>query len=104
MSDGLLAAGALRYVYDLNNKTHLFGEVGGWHSPTGTYRFSRLYANGAGTATGIDSSGTRSYVFGRFEAAFDVTPDDEVALSGELGHPMQCSMRRRFASFWQKKW
>ncbi len=42
--------------------------------------------NGAGVATGVGTTGGRQgYVFGRLGAAFDVTPDDEVALLGEFG-------------------
>lgn len=80
-------AAAVRYTYTVAPKTHVFAEVGGWYSPNGSYKFTRTYANGAGTATGIGStSGRQNYVFARVGAAYDVTAQDEAALSGELGH------------------
>ncbi len=65
---------------------HPFAEVGGWYAPSGTYQFSRAYTNGAGMAVGTGStSGEQSYVFGRAGLAFNVTPADELAFSGEIG-------------------
>jgi probable HAF family extracellular repeat protein len=86
ITDSLVIGGALRYVYDLTDAIHLFGQAGGWVSPLGTYQFSRSYANGAGIAIGLGSAfGAQSYGFIRAGAAYKVGVSDEWALSGELG-------------------
>jgi hypothetical protein len=86
MKDAVIAALALRYVYDFNASAHAFGEFGGWFSPSGAYQFARSYANGAGTANGVGSTnGQQAYVFGRAGLAYDLTKADEAAVSAELG-------------------
>jgi probable HAF family extracellular repeat protein len=86
MSDAVLAAGAARYIRDIGDARSFFAEVGGWVSPSGTYQFSRNYANGAGVVSASGStSGTEYYVFSRIGGAFEVNPVDEIAVSVELG-------------------
>ena len=86
MRNVVTLAGAGRYVFPISAQASLFGEIGGWFSPSGRYRFERLYANGAGTAIGVgNTSGTQTYFFGRLGAAFNATKDDEIAASFELG-------------------
>ena len=85
MSDAFLVAAAARYVQPLSSNLSVFGELGGWWSPSGTYQFSRTYANGAGTATGVgDAGGSQTYLFARMGPVFNLTPIDEVAVSGEI--------------------
>ena len=87
MKDTLLAAATLRYIHDISATTHVFGDIGGWLSPSGTYAFPRTYANGAGVAVGsANTGGDQYYAFGRIGTAFDITPSDEIAFSGEFGH------------------
>ena len=86
LQDVFLVAAKLRYVHDLSPTSHLLLEAGGFWSPTGNYRFTRTYANGAGTATGQGaSSGNQNYVFGRIGAVFDATAADEIGLIAEAG-------------------
>ena len=64
------------------------GEIGGFYSPSGTYDFSRTYANGAGFAKGTQQvSGQQGYGFGRIGALVNVTPADEFSPSLEIGRP-----------------
>ena len=80
----LAAAG--RYIRALDERTRIYGEIGGWYSPTGSYRFERSYSNGVGTATGVGfTKGEQTYVFGRLGAAYDVTPADELGAAVEFG-------------------
>lgn len=86
MNDAVLIAASVRYVHDLSQTLHPFVEAGGWYAPSGTYQFSRAYANGAGLASGTGSaSGEQSYVFGRAGLALNLTPSDELAFSAEIG-------------------
>jgi hypothetical protein len=86
MNDAFMAAAKLRYLQMFNERYGLFGEIGGFYSPSGTYDFSRTYANGAGFARGTDQvSGEQGYGFGRIGALINVTPADEFAPSLEIG-------------------
>jgi hypothetical protein len=63
-----------------------FAEAGGWTTSSARYSFMRTYLNGEGTATGVGGTdGSDSYHFGRLGAAFDLSPGDEAAVSGEIG-------------------
>ena len=86
LSDAILIAAALRGTASLSERMRLFGQLGGVWSPSGDYRFTRTYANGAGTATGTGrSTGEQSYVFARAGLAFELPNADELALSAEYG-------------------
>jgi probable HAF family extracellular repeat protein len=86
MNDAVIAAAKLRYVHALNAQYGLFGEIGGYYSPSGTYNFSRTYANGAAFAKATEQvSGDQTYGFGRIGALINVTLADEVAPSLEIG-------------------
>ena len=85
-SSGVIG-GKARYISDDLGGFKLFAEAGGWTSVSGNFAFTRTYANGAGTSVGsAKTGGDLSYYFGRFGAALEVTPDDQAALSGEIGH------------------
>ena len=84
-SSGLIG-GKARYISNDLGGFKLFAEAGGWTSISGKFVFTRTYANGAGTAVGTaNTGGSDSYYFGRIGAALEVTPDDQAALSGEIG-------------------
>ena len=86
VDNDLMGALAVRYVYGTPAGLRPFGEIGGWTALQMSLSFSRSYANGAGVAEGQgDTTGSLGYVFARVGAAYNVTPRDEAALSGELG-------------------
>lgn len=86
LSDVFLIAGRLRYLQRLARGWHGLVEAGGFWSPSGDYRFDRVYANGAGSVSGRgDTNGEQTYFFGRVGLVANAGRKDEVALSGEIG-------------------
>ncbi|VVE87658.1 hypothetical protein [Pandoraea bronchicola] len=86
MKGAFTAAAKLRYTHMFDERFGWFGELGGFFSPDSNYRFSRNYANGAGTATGSASaSGRQAYGFGRLGMLINVTANDQLTQSIELG-------------------
>ena len=87
MSDAVLLAAKLRYLYPLEDRLGLFGEAGGFVSQGGSYGFNRSYINGSGTATGTGHAhGAQEYGFVRLGVVWNATDDDEIAPSGEIGY------------------
>lgn len=87
MRNALLLAASARYTAMLDDSFGLYGEAGGMWSPSGRYKFSRTYANGAGTATGIGETwGQQGYVFGKIGAIFKASATDTVTPYLELGY------------------
>ncbi|VVE28686.1 HAF family extracellular repeat-containing protein [Pandoraea communis] len=86
MKGAFTAAAKLRYAYMLDDRIGWFGEAGGFYSPDSNYRFSRNYANGSGTATGSGSaSGRQAYGFARLGMLINVTANDQLTQSLEIG-------------------
>ncbi|VVE15171.1 HAF family extracellular repeat-containing protein [Pandoraea aquatica] len=86
MKGAFTAALKLRYEHRLGERFGWFGEIGGFYSPDSNYRFSRNYANGAGTATGsANASGRQAYGFARLGMRIDATDSDQFSQSIELG-------------------
>ncbi|PTE02758.1 hypothetical protein EIL82_11705 [Pandoraea apista] len=86
MRGAFTAAAKLRYAHMFDERFGWFGELGGFFSPDSNYRFSRNYANGSGTATGSASaSGRQAYGFGRLGMLINVTANDQLTQSIELG-------------------
>ena len=78
-------AAALRYDLADWGASRPFLEFGGTASPGQDVRYSRTYANGAGTATGVGSTRVDNYaVYGRIGWVNRVTPTDEIAAAAEL--------------------
>ena len=87
MRNAFLLAASARYTAMLDDSFGLYGEAGGMWSPTGRYKFSRTYANGAGTATGTGETwGQQGYVFGKIGAIFKASATDTVTPYLELGY------------------
>jgi probable HAF family extracellular repeat protein len=86
LHNSFLAAGAAQYVYAGNTWWHPFVEGGGWVAPNSSFSFTRIYANGAGTAIGIgNTSGDLSYVYGRGGLMLAWDNARQIAASAELG-------------------
>ena len=78
-------AGAVRYSPTTGSLRPFF-ESGGWTAPSVSMSFSRTYANGAGTATGVgDTTGKLSYLYARTGLILDHARDDQIVLSAEYG-------------------
>ena len=85
-SAGLTAMG-LRYTTPRGKDLATFIEGGGWVAPAMDLTFTRTYANGAGTATGIGSTnGFMGSVYARAGVVWTPRPSREIALSGTIGH------------------
>jgi hypothetical protein len=86
MKGAFTAAAKLRYTHMFGERLGGFSEVGGFYSPDSNYRFSRNYANGSGTATGNGSaSGRQAYGFARLGMLINVTANDQLTQSIEIG-------------------
>ncbi len=86
VSNAMIGALALRYVYGAPDLFRPFAEIGGWSAPQMDLFLTRAYANGAGVAYGKASTqGGLSYAYGRAGGVLNVSPTDEMALSAEIG-------------------
>ena len=86
VDNSFIGAVAVRYLEPGHGLWHPLVEVGGWLTPDASLEFDRIYANGAGTATGVGNThGELSYIFGRAGMALDLAPREQVVLSGEIG-------------------
>lgn len=86
MHDALTGAAALRYVHEGFGAWRPLIEAGGWHAPEADLRFSRSYANGAGTAVGNGRThGDLSYYYGRAGIMWAPAKSDQVVITGEVG-------------------
>lgn len=80
-----IGALAVQYVYG-TNPWRPYVEAGGWYAPEAALSFSRTYANGAGTATGVGHThGDVGYLYGRLGLIVDVTRGSQFAVSAEIG-------------------
>jgi probable HAF family extracellular repeat protein len=87
LKNSVIGAVAVQHVLDTGGWWRPFVEGGGWLTPKADLKYSRTYANGAGTATGIgDTRGDLSYYYGRMGVLLAQTQASQLALSGEIGH------------------
>lgn len=84
---GVMAAAALRYDADpFAEGFNVFGQAGGDFGVLSPLTFRRDYANGAGTATGVGvTDGYVGSVFARLGVRGDLSEDDQLSLSAEIG-------------------
>lgn len=76
---------ALRYDPADWGPSRPFGEIGAVASPWQSVRYTRVYANGAGTAKGIADTDVATYAaFARLGWLFRFSPIDEFAVAGEI--------------------
>ena len=81
-----IGALALQYMYSGSGWWHPFVEAGGWIAPDAARSFSRMYMNGAGTATGTgDTHGDLSYYYARAGILLANSKLDQLALAAEYG-------------------
>lgn len=79
-------AAALQYVHEGTSTWKPFAEAGGWITPNASLSYDRIYANGAGSATGSGRThGDLSYYYGRLGWLFARSDRSQFALSAELG-------------------
>jgi probable HAF family extracellular repeat protein len=82
----VMGALALQYALDVRSWWRPYVEVGGWIAPDAALSFSRTYANGAGTATGVGETHARlSYVYARGGVIFDHGKSDQLVVAAEVG-------------------
>lgn len=87
LKNSFLAALAAQYVHDTGTWWRPFVEGGGWLTPNASLSYSRTYANGAGTATGVGNTrGDLSYYYGRAGLVFGEAQSTQFVVSGEIGH------------------
>jgi hypothetical protein len=86
VDDALVGATGLRYVWR-GNLFRPFVEGGLWGSPSMNLTFTRTYANGAGTATGIgETTGSLGSAYVRGGMLYAPNPTNEIAFSGTYAH------------------
>ena len=86
LNGSIFGAASLRHTWNQAARFRPFAEVGGWFAPDASLRFTRTYANGVGFSTGsARTHGDLSYFFARAGFGYQVTPFDEVGVSGEIG-------------------
>jgi probable HAF family extracellular repeat protein len=82
-----MLGGGVRYVFGGERAQWMpYAELGGWTTLNARYRFSRSYANGAGTARGAgEANGKSSYVFGRAGLLLNASKTDQLSWHVEAG-------------------
>jgi hypothetical protein len=86
IDDSIMGALGVRYLPPVDLAWQPFAEIGGWWTPEAHLEFERTYMNGAGTATGVGKTeGELGYVYGRAGLMIAVAPENQIAVSAEIG-------------------